>query len=87
MSKRLFEVRMEVTAFVEAEDERTAQQLGEAALREEAEHLWDPVLDLVPVTHRNWPLEGGWDRSSLVYGAEKDTTLGSWLALLPEEKE
>lgn len=84
MSKRLFEVRMEVTAFVEAEDEPSAQQLGEAALREEASNLWDPILDLRQVTHRDWPLEGGWDKRSLVYGAAHDTTLGSWLAMLPE---
>ena len=83
--KKLFEVRMEVTAFVEAEDATSALEVGHAALREEAGNFWDADVDACEVTHQDWTLEGGWDRKSLVYGATKDTTLGSWLAQLPKK--
>ena len=87
MSKRLFEVRMEVTAFVEADDSNSALEVGHAALREEADNCWEADVDVREVTHRNWPREGGWDNSALVYGATNDTTLGSWLAMLPEREK
>jgi len=83
VSKKLYEVRMEVSAFVEAEDEASAIELGIAALREEADNCFEEALDVDEVTHRNWPRGGGWDDSSLVYGAPRDTTLGVWLSKLP----
>lgn len=83
MSRKLFEVRMEVVAFVEADDESSALEIGHNALREEADNCWD-VINTREVTHRDWALEGSWNKASLVYGCKSDTTLGSWLTDLPK---
>lgn len=86
MPKKLFEVRMEVVAFVEADDENTALEIGHRALREEADNCWD-AIDTREVTHRGWSLEGGWNETSLVYGCDTDTTLGTWLIDLPKQSK
>lgn len=84
MGRKLFEVRMEVVAFVEAEDENSALEIGHNALREEADNCWD-AIESREVTHREWVLEGGWNDRALVYGCKSDKTLGSWLEALPKQ--
>lgn len=84
MSKRLFEVRMEVTAFVFAEDSETAEDVGRAALKEEADNCWDTPIDISEVTHQDWPYVGGWNRGSLVYGADQEIRLDTALSRLPK---
>jgi hypothetical protein len=74
---------MEITAFVEAEDENSALEVGHTALREEADNCWEADVRVREVTHRNWPRDISWSNSALVYGTSNDTTLGSWLATLP----
>ncbi len=83
MTKKLFEVRMEVSAFVEAEDEASALDVGISALREEADNFYSDDIEVSEVTHRNWPRDVAWNDTSLVYGAPSSTTLGVWLSKLP----
>jgi hypothetical protein len=74
---------MEVSAFVEAEDEASALEVGVSALREEADNGFGEDILVSEVTHRNWPRDPAWSDSSLVYGAPHSTTLGVWLSKLP----
>lgn len=86
MRKKLFEVRMEVVAFVEADDENSALEVGHSALREEADACWDAIQSR-EVTHQDWALDNGWNDRSLVYGCKSDTMLGTWLKALPKQAQ
>lgn len=82
--KKLFEVTVEATVFVMVEDEEAAWEEGRHALEEEIRNNGCEPNMVREVTTKNWALPAGWDEHCLVYGTDKDTSLGSVLARLPE---
>lgn len=80
---KLFEVRAEVVVYVLAEDREGAWDVGRQSISDEVD--WNGVEpgDLQEVTSRNWCLDGGWSRGTLVYGSDKETTVGEILDGLP----
>lgn len=70
--KRLYEVHIDVYAYVLAKSEREAEGMAHEILKTE-----DPNVDARPVP-RNAVL--AWPDGCLVYGADKDMTLGEAVA-------
>lgn len=81
--KKLYEVTAKVTVFLVAENEDAARDEGQDALRVEIQNGTSPRT-VTQVTSKNWALPAEWDKTCLVYGTRRDTTLGSVLARLPD---
>lgn len=82
MSKKLFEVKVELTTYVWAEDEVEATELGEKAIGEEAQELSESEFEIEEVTNSRWPLAPGWGPNALVWGADRALSLGEALKRL-----
>lgn len=82
--KKLYEVRAEVVVYVLAEDDNDAFDVGTQSVKDEVDWNGVEVSSVHAVTQRKWHLENGWSRGTLVYGADKETTLGEALDALPE---
>lgn len=72
MTKKLFEVRTEVVAYVLAEDEVEAQEVGQDAFLEEIHNMNLADVDIAEVGNARWPLAKGWTPQSLVYANGED---------------
>ena len=77
MTKKLYEVRVEFTYYALADDAQDAEWLSDDAFRDE-DHT--AISDATEITSANGYIE--WPGNSLVYGADKDTTLDEALAAI-----
>jgi len=89
--KRLFEVEVSLTYVAYAENEVEAEDLSDIAMSDATHSEFDvrarPIVQTVKKTmHKSGDkpivracIPNGWDRHSLVYGSDDDSTLGELL--------
>jgi hypothetical protein len=61
MTEKLYEITLTVSVFALANSEAEARQQGLNYIRDESAHRED--LDIVEVTHKEWPTDGSWDKT------------------------
>lgn len=81
--KKLYEVVIEKTVYVYAEDEVEAASIGEDAVEDDGVYDCGRAQE---VTHRDWPLAADWNGKCLVYGPQEDIYLDDLLKALPEDE-
>ncbi len=82
MPKKLYECRYEIVYYAEAECVEDAQDLIRDVERDD---IFDSYSVLVnEVKFKDHPIDGGWDKSSLLYGTDGDKKLSEALGALPE---
>lgn len=79
MSKKLYEVRVELVSYVMAEDEVEAQQTGYESFYEEVKNIDPGTIGINEVVNPRWPLAPGWHPNCLVYGADQETPIAEAL--------
>jgi hypothetical protein len=80
MTKKLYEVKIELVAYVMAENEKEARDVGEDAIEDQDYNGGD--FDLMEVKEQIAP-GAGWEHDGLIYGTDKDTTLEEAMKDLP----
>jgi hypothetical protein len=82
MPKKLYECRYEIVYYAEAESVEDAQDLIRDAERDDIFDTYS--VEVREVNYSDLCIDGGWDKSCLLYGTDGDKTLGEALKALPE---
>ena len=84
MVKKLFEVSTEIYAYVMAENEEEAREVGHEALGDQ--HYSSSDIKTEEVKGKDHCLMSDWEPESLVYGTDTDTTLAEAMKDLPRAR-
>jgi hypothetical protein len=82
MAKKLYECRYEIVYYAEAESVEDAQDHIQDVARDDFFDSYDVTVN--EVKFKDHPIDGGWDKSSLLYGTDGDKKLSEALGALPE---
>ena len=82
MAKKLYECRYEIVYYAEAECEDDARDCLRDAQNDDPFDYFG--VDVREVKFKEYPVNAGWDKGSLLYGTDGDKTLGEALEVLPE---